>query len=183
MYTLNEVKTFAKDCILCPLSKTRTNIVFGKGNHNADIMFIGEAPGFYEDQSGDVFVGRAGTVLNQMLESINLKREDVYITNIVKCRPPDNRNPSDAEIQACRNFLKWQIRLIEPSIIVCLGAVAAKSLIRDNFKISKDRGVWYDCKDYSIIATYHPAALLRNNNRTPDVLKDFQEIKKQLSTL
>lgn len=134
MYTMDELKKYCLKCHKCRLASTRTNVVFGEGNEHADIMFVGEGPGYYEDIQGRPFVGRAGQLLDKMIKAIHLKRSDVYIANVVKCRPPENRNPLDDECQACLDFLRWQVKLINPKIIVCLGAVSSKKLIDENFK-------------------------------------------------
>lgn len=181
IYTLKQIENFVKKCDQCSLFKTRSNTVFGEGNPNADIIFIGEAPGFNEDKTGKVFVGKAGQLLDKMLESINIDREDVYITNIIKCRPPNNREPSKKECSTCIEFLRWQVKIIEPTIIVCLGAVAAKNIIDKDFKISKERGIWFNRGKYSIISTYHPAALLRDENKKNEVWEDLQNISKKMN--
>lgn len=180
IYTLKQIEAFSKRCTQCPLFETRNNTVFGEGSPKADIIFIGEAPGFNEDKTGEVFVGKAGKLLDKMLQAIHLKREDIYITNIVKCRPPDNRNPSEKECRICIEYLRWQVKIIEPTIIVCLGAVASKNIINKNFKISKERGTWISRGKYSIIATYHPAALLRDQSRKREAWEDLQKISRKL---
>lgn len=177
MYTLEELQAIANKCYRCPLSKTRTNVVFGEGNSKASIMFVGEGPGYYEDKIGRPFVGRAGQLLDKMLKAIGLKREDVYIANIVKCRPPKNRNPLEGESQVCIEFLRWQVKIIEPDIIVCLGAVAARNIIDKNFRITKSRGTWYKKGNFNMIATYHPAALLRDESKKKDAWEDFKSIR------
>lgn len=179
MYTLDQLKNIVKNCKRCDLYKTRTNTVFGEGNPKARMMFIGEGPGFNEDRTGRPFVGRAGKLLDKMLESIGIKRQEIYIANIVKCRPPNNRNPYENESKICIEYLRWQVKIIDPDIIVCLGAVSARNIIHENFKITKNRGIWYKKGKFNIIATYHPAALLRDENKKADAWKDFNNIKKK----
>ena len=164
-------------CTKCELSSTRTNVVIGVGNKNADIMFIGEGPGYYEDMQGEPFVGKAGQLLDKMLASIGLDRKKVYIANIVKCRPPDNRDPVKPEIDACINYLRYQLILIKPKIIVCLGRVAAKSIIDESFRITLQRGQWFERKGYYIIATYHPSALLRDEAKKKEAWEDLKLIR------
>lgn len=170
-------------CDKCELSKTRTNCVFGTGNREADILFVGEAPGEQEDLSGTPFVGRAGQLLDKYLYAVDIAREDVYIANILKCRPPKNRDPLPAEEDACIDYLREQVRLIKPKIIVCLGRIAAMRLIKPDFKISKEHGVWFEKGNFVMTAVYHPAALLRDPRRKEEMLADMQEIKKKLDSL
>lgn len=179
MYTLDELNTIVRRCRRCPLHRTRTNTVFGEGNPKAKMMFVGEGPGFNEDMMGRPFVGRAGQLLDKMMESVGLKREEIYITNIVKCRPPNNRNPYEDESKVCIEFLRWQVKIIDPDIIVCLGAVSSRNIIHKDFRITKDRGVWYKKGKFNIIATYHPAALLRDESKMKDAWEDFKNIKKK----
>jgi DNA polymerase len=177
MYNLNELEEITKNCNRCPLSKTRTNVVFGEGNKNSDILFVGEAPGYHEDQTGRHFVGKSGELFNKMLKAVAITRTDIYITNIIKCRPPNNRTPLEDECRNCIEFLRWQVKIINPGIIVCLGAVAAKNIIEKDFKITKNRGVWYQKGRFNIIATYHPSAVLRDINKEQHVMEDFISIK------
>lgn len=170
-------------CEKCELAKTRTNCVFGTGNREADILFVGEAPGEQEDLSGTPFVGRAGQLLDKYLYAVDIAREDVYIANILKCRPPKNRDPLPAEEEACIDYLREQVRLIKPKIIVCLGRIAAMKLIKPDFKISKEHGVWFEKGNFIMTAVYHPAALLRDPRRKEEMLADMQEIKKKLDSL
>lgn len=183
MYTLNEVKKFCLYCKRCRLHKTRTKLVFGAGNEKADIMFVGEGPGFYEDKSGKPFVGAAGKLLTKMLNAININREETYITNIVKCRPPNNRNPLEDESEACLEYLRWQVKIIKPKIIVCLGAVSARNIINKGFVVSIDRGKWIKKGDFYIIATYHPAALLRDESKKKAAWDDFKSIRDKAKEL
>ncbi|MGB9680499.1 MAG: uracil-DNA glycosylase [Thermoanaerobacteraceae bacterium] len=180
---LKELYMECLNCKKCNLSNTRNNVVFGEGSYKSKIMFIGEGPGKDEDLQGKPFVGRAGQLLNKMLEAINLKREDIYIANIVKCRPPNNRVPLEEEIQACIPYLRNQVAIISPKIIVCLGSTAAKAIIDKNFKITAMRGRWYERKGVSIIATYHPAALLRDPGKKTEAWEDFKAIKEKLDNL
>lgn len=170
-------------CTACELSKSRTNCVFGAGNHSADLLFIGEAPGDNEDKSGTPFVGRSGKLLNEYLCSVGINREDVYIANILKCRPPDNRDPRPSEEDACIHFLERQIELLSPRLIVCLGRVSAKRLISKSFKISSEHGLWYDFNGIPITAVYHPALLLRDPRKKEEMARDMLMIKEKLDSL
>ncbi|MEA4816367.1 MAG: uracil-DNA glycosylase [Lachnospiraceae bacterium] len=172
-----------KNCKKCRLWEMRTNVVIGGGNKNADIMLIGEGPGAKEDETGIPFVGAAGQLLDKILESVNLSRKDVYIANIVKCRPPGNRDPHDNEQEACMNYLRYQLLLVKPKIIVCLGRIAAKAIIAEDFKITRDRGVFIERKGYYIIATYHPSALLRDETKKRPTWEDFKLIKTKYEEL
>lgn len=176
MYTLDEVKKFCLECNKCRLCKTRNSVVFGEGNENADIMFIGEGPGYNEDMKGRPFVGKAGQLLDKMLSSIGIDRKDVYIANIVKCRPPENRNPLEDEQEACIRYLRWQVKLIKPKIIVCLGSISAKRIISPDVSITGIRGKWYEKKDINIISTYHPSYLLRNESAKKAAWEDMKSI-------
>lgn len=175
-----ELKVKCESCQACPLSKTRTNCVFGIGNEDADLMFIGEAPGESEDLSGIPFVGRAGQLLDKILYAVDIERSDVYIANILKCRPPKNRDPLPAEEDACIGFLREQVAAIKPKVIVCLGRIAAMRLIKPDFKITKEHGIWFKKGGYLICAVYHPAALLRDPKKKEDMLEDMKKIKEQL---
>lgn len=177
MYSLSELEKIVQKCTRCPLAQTRTNVVFGEGSPENLIMFIGEGPGYHEDQLGKPFVGKAGLLFDKMLAAIDLTRKDIYITNIVKCRPPNNRNPSEVEGEKCLDFLRWQVKIVDPKIIVCLGAVAAKKIIRKDFKITAERGIWYQKGKFRIMATYHPAALLRDSNKKGEAWEDWQAIR------
>ena len=182
----NEWKQLMEDCASCQgceLHKTRTNCVFGTGNPTSDILFVGEAPGEQEDLSGTPFVGRAGKLLDQFLFAVDLPREDVYIANILKCRPPKNRDPLPEEEDACMDYLRRQVRLIRPKVIVCLGRIAAMRLIKPDFKITKEHGEWFKKGDFLITAVYHPALLLRDPRRKEEMLGDMQKIKTTLDKL
>ena len=168
------------DCTRCRLHKGRTNLVFGVGNVNADLMFVGEGPGADEDAKGEPFVGRAGQLLNNMISAMGIKREDVYIANVVKCRPPSNRTPEKDECDTCSPFLMRQIDVIKPKVIVALGAVAAKNLLAVNDSMSNLRGRWYDFRDSKLVVTYHPAYLLRDPRQKKEAWKDLQMVMKFL---
>ena len=170
-------------CHGCTLGDTRTNCVFGVGNPNADLMFIGEAPGEQEDLSGTPFVGRAGQLLDKFLYAVDISREDVYIANILKCRPPKNRDPLPEEEDACIGFLREQVRIIKPKIIVCLGRISAMRLIKPDFKITREHGQWFEKGQFLMTAVYHPAALLRDPRKKEDMLLDMKAIKGKLDSL
>jgi uracil-DNA glycosylase family 4 len=174
--TLEKIRTDLGDCTRCRLHKQRNSIVFGAGNPRAELVFVGEGPGHDEDVQGLPFVGRAGKLLTQMIEAMGLKREDVYICNVVKCRPPENRTPEKDEIATCSPFLLRQIEVISPKAIVCLGSVAAQFLLNTNKSISYFRGHWFDYRNSKLLATYHPAYLLRNPNAKGEVWKDLQKV-------
>lgn len=170
-------------CTACELHKTRTNCVFGTGSTSAKILFVGEAPGDNEDKTGTPFVGRAGKLLDQFLFAVDIKREEIYIANILKCRPPQNRDPLPAEEDACIDFLRRQVRLLRPKVIVCLGRISAQRLIKPDFKITKEHGVWFEKNGFLITAVYHPALLLRDPRRKEEMLEDMKKIKKKIDTV
>lgn len=176
-----------RDCLLCekcPLREGRTQVVFGVGNRNAKVLFIGEGPGEQEDLQGKPFVGRSGQYLDKLLASVGLTREkDLYIGNIVKCRPPHNRDPLPEEQDACIDWLRAQTALIKPKIIVCLGRIAAMKIIRPDFKITKEHGVFYEKNGVLMMATLHPAALLRNPAAKPGALEDFVRLREKMEEL
>jgi DNA polymerase len=174
--TLLRIREDLGECTRCKLHKHRRTIVFGDGNPKAELVFVGEGPGADEDAQGLPFVGRAGKLLTQMIEAMGLERRDVYICNVVKCRPPENRTPEDDEVSTCSPFLFRQLEVIAPKVIVCLGAVAAKTLLRTNRGISQFRGQWLDYRGSKLMATYHPAYLLRNPNAKGEVWKDLQKV-------
>ncbi|MBE6539007.1 MAG: uracil-DNA glycosylase [Ruminococcaceae bacterium] len=178
-----ELKARCEACTACELSKTRTNCVFGTGNVNADVLFVGEAPGEKEDLSGIPFVGAAGKLLDKYLYAVDIDRERVYIANILKCRPPKNRDPLPAEEEACIGFLREQVKLMKPKIIICLGRISAMKLIKPDFKITKEHGMWFQKGNYLMTAVYHPAALLRDPRKKEDMLLDMQKIKAKLDEL
>ena len=174
--TLLRIREDLGECTRCKLHKHRHTIVFGDGNPQAQLVFVGEGPGADEDAQGLPFVGRAGKLLTQMIEAMGLHRKDVYICNVVKCRPPENRTPEEDEVSTCSPFLLRQLDVISPKVIVCLGAVAAKTLLKTNRGISHFRGQWLDYRSSKLMATYHPAYLLRNPNAKPEVWKDLQKV-------
>ena len=183
MLTWEELEHQCKNCTWCKLSHTRNNVVFGVGNRNADIMFVGEGPGEQEDLQGEPFVGAAGKLLDDMLSIIDLDRSNVYIANIVKCRPPNNRDPQPEEQDSCVGFLMNQIALIQPKILVCLGRVAAQRLIRDDFRVTAEHGKWFEKNGIQYLATYHPSALLRDVTKRPDAFMDLLEIRNMAAKL
>lgn len=170
-------------CKRCVLNETRTNVVFGVGNYKTEVMFIGEGPGEQEDLQGEPFVGRAGKLLDDMLAIIGLNRKNIYIANMVKCRPPNNRDPHPSEQEACNEWLSRQIALIDPKIIVCLGRIAAMKFIRDTFKITQEHGTWHKYGNADIMALYHPAALLRDPNRRPDTFLDLKALESRIKEI
>jgi DNA polymerase len=175
--TLDRIRAdIGPDCTRCKLHKGRTKIVFGVGNPKAELVFVGEGPGRDEDMQGEPFVGRAGKLLTQMIEAMGLKREDVYICNVVKCRPPENRLPEKDEIATCSPFLMRQLAVIAPKVICCLGSCSAQTLLQTNQGISRFRGEWFDFRGSKLIATYHPAYLLRNPAAKSEVWKDLQKV-------
>jgi len=174
--TLLKIHTDLGDCTRCKLHRGRTKLVFGDGNPKAELVFVGEGPGRDEDAQGLPFVGRAGKLLTQMIEAMGLQRQDVYICNVVKCRPPDNRTPEKEEVETCSPFLLRQLDAISPKVIVCLGAVAAKTLLQTNRGISQFRGEWLEFRGRKLLATYHPAYLLRNPPAKSEVWKDLQKV-------
>jgi len=174
--SLERIRADIGDCTRCKLHKARTNIVFGVGNPKTELVFVGEGPGHDEDVQGEPFVGRAGKLLTQMIEAMGLRRADVYICNVVKCRPPENRLPEKDEIETCSPFLVRQLSVIQPKVICCLGACAAQTLLATNQGISRFRGEWFDYRGSKLIATYHPAYLLRNPNAKGEVWKDLQKV-------
>jgi len=178
--SLEDIQRNIEDCQRCPLHAERKNVVFGSGNPRASLVFIGEAPGADEDQQGLPFVGRAGQLLTKIIEAMGFKREDVYIANILKCRPPNNRNPLPAEIQICEPFLIQQLTAISPKIICALGTFAAQTLLKREIPITVMRGKFYDYHGIALMPTYHPAYLLRNPSAKKQVWEDVQQIMKRL---
>jgi DNA polymerase len=174
--SLERIRGDMGECTRCRLHTGRTKIVFGVGNPKAELVFVGEGPGRDEDVQGEPFVGRAGKLLTQMIEAMSLRRGDVYICNVVKCRPPENRLPEKDEIATCSPFLARQLAVIQPKVICCLGACAAQTLLATNQGISRFRGEWFDYRGSKLIATYHPAYLLRNPNAKGEVWKDLQKV-------
>ncbi len=174
---LDEIYAQCENCRKCALGNTRTKLVFGVGNENADIMFVGEAPGENEDLSGTPFVGRAGKLLDKFLLAADIDRDKVYITNILKCRPPKNRDPQKEEEDMCIEYLRAQVRAISPKMIVCLGRIAAMRLIKPDFKITAEHGIFFEKKGLILTAVYHPSALLRDVNKKDDMMTDLLKIK------
>ena len=175
--SLEELKNTICTCLKCPLGHTRTNFVFGVGNPNADVIFIGEAPGADEDAQGEPFVGRAGQLLNKIIEAVGMKREEVYIGNILKCRPPNNREPQPSEMETCTPYLLKQIELIHPKFIICLGRISAQWLLKTSESLGSLRGKVHNYGDSKLIVTYHPAALLRNPNWKRPAWEDMKMFK------
>ena len=179
---LASLEKFIAGCPRCKLSKSRKNIVFGQGNPKADLMFVGEAPGAEEDEQGLAFVGRAGQLLTKIIEAMGMKREDVWICNVLKCRPPNNRNPEADEVAACRPFLEDQIRLISPKAIVTLGTFAAQALLETDEPIGRMRGRWRTAHGARVMPTFHPAFLLRSPERKKDVWEDMKLVRDYLAS-
>ena len=176
-----ELERACLSCQKCALADTRHNVVFGVGARDAEVMFIGEGPGENEDLQGEPFVGRAGKLLDDMLELIDLDRtKNVYIANIVKCRPPQNRDPLNTEQDACIGYLRNQVALIRPKIIVCLGRIAAMRLIKEDFKISKEHGAWFEKAGVHMTAILHPAAILRDPRRRPETFEDLKKLQAKI---
>lgn len=172
-----------RDCRACALGQTRTNNVFGTGDREAALMFVGEAPGADEDAQGIPFVGRAGQLLDKYLLACDLPRDRVYIANILKCRPPHNRDPEREEEDACIGHLREQFRLIRPRVLVCLGRIAAMRLIKEDFRITREHGKWFCKNDVWMMAVYHPSALLRDVSKREDMLRDLHEVRRKLEEL
>ena len=181
MLDWNELEARCMSCQKCPLADGRHNVVFGVGPRNAEVMFIGEGPGEQEDLQGEPFVGRAGKLLDDMLEVIDLDRKtNVYIANIVKCRPPQNRDPLSTEQDACIGYLRNQVALIRPKVIVCLGRIAAMRLIREDYKITREPGQWVERSGFHMTAVYHPAAILRDPGKRPETFQDLKGIQAKI---
>jgi DNA polymerase len=182
--SFEELQNTCLGCERCELSETRTKLVFGVGNPKADIMFIGEGPGENEDLQGEPFVGRAGKLLDKFLEAVDLSRnENIYIANMVKCRPPNNRDPKPSEQEACINWLREQVKFIRPKIIVCLGRIAAQRLISPDFKVTIQHGEFYNKNGVLFMGTFHPAALLRNPSQKPMAFEDFLKLRDKLKEI
>lgn len=177
------LKRDCMDCHGCALADTRTNVVFGDGCETAQILFIGEGPGQHEDEQGVPFVGAAGQLLDDMLEIIGLDRSMVYIANVVKCRPPRNRDPLNVEQDACMGYLRRQAALLKPKIIVCLGRIAAKAIIKEDFRITQEHGQWFQRGGVQMTAIYHPAALLRDEQKRPETFLDLKSIQAKVREL
>lgn len=180
----NELKEQCLNCRKCSLCETRTNVVFGVGNPNAEVMFIGEGPGENEDLQGEPFVGRGGKLLDKMLYSVDLSREEnIYIANIVKCRPPKNRDPKPEEQVACTDWLRNQYKLINPKIIVCLGRIASAKIIKPDIKITKEHGLFFKKGDVLMMPMLHPAAVLRDPRKRPEAFIDFQILREKIKEI
>jgi len=182
--TWEELEQSCLACRQCALWETRTNVVFGVGRQDAGVMLVGEGPGENEDLQGEPFVGRGGQLLDSMLSMIDLdRRKNVYIANIVKCRPPKNRDPLGVEQEACMGWLQAQLALVRPKIVICLGRIAAMALIKEDFKITKEHGEFFDKDGVVYTALYHPAALLRDPNRRPETFVDLKRIQAKIREL
>lgn len=182
--SLDELRAQCLNCKKCGLCETRTNVVFGTGNPDAKVLFIGEGPGENEDLQGKPFVGRGGMLLDKMLSVVDLSRDkNIYIANMVKCRPPKNRDPEETEVAACRPWLEEQIRIIDPKIIVCLGRVSAIRFIDPNFKVTKEHGQFIKKDGRLVMGTFHPAAILRNPNQKPAAMEDFFALQEKIKEL
>lgn len=176
----DELEKQCRECTRCALSAGRTNCVFGTGSREAKLMFVGEAPGAKEDETGIPFVGAAGKLLDKYLCAVGISREDVYIANILKCRPPANRDPLPEEQDACIEYLREQVRLIRPKVIVCLGRISAMRLIKPDFKITREHGILQKKGDFVMTAVYHPSALLRDASKKEDMYRDMKRIRMYL---
>ncbi len=183
MDSWKELRAECLSCQKCGLAKTRKHVVFGDGSETAEVLFIGEGPGANEDEQGLPFVGKAGALLDDMLKMIGLARSDVFITNSVKCRPPENRDPLNVEKDACMDYLRRQLALLKPKIIVCLGRVAAGEIIKPDFKITREHGVWFQKDGIEMMAIYHPAALLRDESRRPETFVDLKTLQKRINEI
>ena len=182
--TWEELKDACKLCTKCGLCEDRTNVVFGVGVKDAEVMFIGEGPGENEDLQGEPFVGRAGKLLDKMLEAVDLSRDkNIYIANMVKCRPPKNRDPKPEETELCMDWLRNQVKLMRPKIIVCLGRIAAAKLIKEDIKITKEHGLWFEKNGTLMMAMLHPAALLRDPRKKPEAFEDFLKLQEKIKEI
>ncbi len=183
MFDWEQLNSACSNCQACELGRSRTNVVVGRGNVNAPILFVGEGPGEQEDKQGLPFVGAAGQLLDILLEALMLKSDEYYIANVVKCRPPNNRVPTDDEAEKCLPYLRNQVALVRPQIIVCLGSTAAKYVIAKDIKITQIRGRWIERKGYWIMPTFHPAALLRDQSKKTLLFRDIREVRNKLHTI
>ena len=180
MYTYEELKNYVNHCTRCPLSQTRNHAVMGKGNLHAKILFIAEAPGRNEDRDGIPFTGRSGELFDRLLEGIGMGREEIYLTNVVKCHPPGNRDPKPEEQELCIPYLKYETLLLRPKIIVCLGRIAAQRIIRPDYRITREHGTFLERKGVWLTAVYHPSAVLRDETKLPQMQEDFRKIRQKL---
>lgn len=183
MLSWDELEKKCIRCTACVLHESRKNVVFGVGNRESEVLFVGEGPGEQEDIQGEPFVGRAGKLLDDMLAIIGLDRSKIYIANMVKCRPPGNRDPLNIEQDACIGYLRNQVSLINPKIIVCLGRVAAVRLIQDDFKITRDHGEWFERGRFLMMGMYHPAYLLRDPRRKPEAFEDLKKLEAKIKEI
>jgi len=183
MQSWEQLKETVHSCTGCGLCETRHNVVFGVGREDTDVLFVGEGPGEQEDLQGEPFVGPAGKLLDDMLSILDLDRTNCYIANIVKCRPPRNRDPLETEQEACIGFLRNQVALIKPKIIVCLGRIAAKKLIDPDFRITRQHGQWFRRGDFWMMATFHPSALLRDVSKRPEAFDDLISLREKMKEL
>ena len=183
MESWENLERICHSCTGCGLCQTRHNVVFGVGKRNADVLFVGEGPGEQEDLQGEPFVGPAGKLLDDMLSILDMDRTNIYIANIVKCRPPKNRDPLETEQEACIGYLRNQVALIKPKIIVCLGRIAAKKLIDGDFRVTRQHGQWFKRGDFWMMATYHPSALLRDVSKRPDAFDDLMSLRAKMQEL
>ena len=184
MSTWGELRQECLNCRKCGLCQTRTNVVFGVGKEDAEVMFIGEGPGQQEDLKGEPFVGRSGQLLDKLMATVDLFRDkNIYIANTVKCRPPQNRDPLGVEQDACIGYLRRQVALLRPKIIVCLGRIAAMRIIKPDFKITREHGQWFEKNGFQMMAVYHPAALLRDPRRRPESFEDFKGLQQKINEL
>ena len=181
--TWEQIEEACVKCQKCKLWKTRTNVVIGEGNRKANVMFIGEGPGADEDREGIPFVGKAGQLMNMAFEGLGFQRKQVYIANIVKCRPPGNRNPEEDEVIACLDYLRSQVLLIKPKIIVLLGSIALKSILGKEYGITASRGRWIEKKQILYMPTFHPAALLRDESKKIDFWRDLKEVREKMEKI
>lgn len=180
MYTYEELKRFVEQCSRCELCRTRNHSVMGRGNLHSPILFIAEAPGRNEDRDGVPFTGRSGELFDRLLGEIEMKREEIYLTNIVKCNPPGNRDPYPDEQEACIPYLKYETLLLRPKIMVCLGRIAAQRIIRSDYRITREHGVFLERKNTWLTAVYHPSAVLRDETKLPQMQEDFRKIREKL---
>lgn len=183
MYTYEELKNFVERCDRCGLCQTRNHAVMGKGNLHSPILFIAEAPGRNEDRDGIPFTGRSGELFDRLLSEVGMSRNEIYLTNIVKCHPPGNRDPEPGEQESCIPYLKYETLLLHPKIIVCLGRIAAQRIIRPDYRITREHGSFLERKKVWLTAVYHPSAVLRDASKLPEMQKDFWKIKEKLEEL
>ena len=182
--SLEELAVRCRACTACGLASTRTHVVFGVGVPDAEVLLVGEGPGENEDLQGEPFVGRGGQLLDKMLAAVGLSRQNnLYIANIVKCRPPGNRDPLGIEQDACWQWLERQIALVQPRIIVCLGRIAAMKIIKEDFRITREHGQWFDIDQRRVMATFHPSALLRDQSKRPDAFMDLRALRKEIKAV